>query len=244
MVRTWQEMEAHCCMQRPRGPRRRHDQRSRRPRRGSIPAYPRTGAQISGARGRASRAPRGPCQLRPPIVRRIWVAQRPLFAVYGTRRVYFCSAGASFCVRVYVRGQGEQTEFMSAIRLVVGGFLFFAAATGSLGCEDVVPGRDAVQGRQRAGEKRRTWCALQWRRRRSEDFCTGGAVWPAQSRAYICNPESESGEKSCVPRRGCFGTEQERGSPYSLAARSGRKLWSPCVRNRYVVRGRTRVAPV
>ncbi|RPD78422.1 hypothetical protein L226DRAFT_520771 [Lentinus tigrinus ALCF2SS1-7] len=70
-----------------------------------------------------------------------------------------------------------------------------------LGCEDVVPGRDAVQGRQGAGEKRRTWCALQWRRRRSEDFCTGGAVWPAQSRAYICSPSAMGDAMSPRQRR-------------------------------------------
>ena len=70
----------------------------------------------------ASRAPRGPCQLRPPIVRRIWVGERPLSAECGTRRVYAgCHArraGASARPRVYVRGQGEQTKFMSAGGLV------------------------------------------------------------------------------------------------------------------------------
>ncbi|RDX47999.1 hypothetical protein OH76DRAFT_690457 [Lentinus brumalis] len=88
------------------------------------------------ARGRASRGPRGPCQLRPPHCAPDmgrWEAIVRCVEHKACVHYVACSSGElASAVRVYVRGQGEQREGMGARGLVVRAFCFWTRVLAGL----------------------------------------------------------------------------------------------------------------
>ncbi|KAI0717259.1 hypothetical protein C8T65DRAFT_641902 [Cerioporus squamosus] len=176
----------------------------------------------------ASRAPRGPCQLRPPIVRRIWVAGRPLSAASSTRRVYSRSSllAASFSWGARVRTRSRRTARVNE-RTPRGGLLFvspvrsggfWAARTRFVGAMRF----RAVRRRTRSEDL----VLVASRRGRVESCYWQPAAWVCMTRARssaLGRTADEYEEGVCARLRGpVCGMEQGRRGPYSLAATSGR----------------------